>query len=160
MNHYVKRMLSWPRRVATAAATALRRSLGRPVAASAGEKPRSGVVSFLATTRRRMAQPRVYLGLSIATVAVAATLFIALHRMTASRQESFVPQSEVGLAAAAGRGAADGEALQERPRVEYHAEPAAGDHFVSQRQRKGMALFGGFVVVTVLLLVLGRRFGC
>ncbi len=159
MNRHAELVWSWPRRVAKAAAGAFWRSLGRSPAASPGDAPRRGVVTYLAVQRRRLARPRVYLGLLIATAAVAATLVIAVRAMTAPRQEEMVvPQPEIALAAVASHASAGGEAVQGSAAVRYHAEPLARDQFVSQRQRKGMALFGGFLVVTVVLLVLGRRY--
>ncbi len=97
----------------------------------------------------------VLVGLLIATAAMAA-LCIALRRPAAPRQETIVLESAAGPASAERRGGAQ-EAVVGQTLVQRRAEPAAWDHFLSQRQRKGMLFFGGFVVATVVLLALGRR---
>ena len=100
----------------------------------------------------------VLVGLLIATAAMAA-LCIALRRPAAPRQETVVLESAAGPASADRRGGAQ-EAVAGQTLVQRRAEPAAWDHFLSQRQRKGMLFFGGFVVATVVLLALGRRLSC
>ena len=107
----------------------------------------------------RLTQPRVYLGLPIVAVVVIAAFFFALRWTTPDRAETPVSQLTVGLAAADSGNPTAENAAPGQHLVECGVEPASRDHFLSQRQRKGLAILGGFVVVTILLLAFGSRFG-
>ena len=152
MNHRVRLVLLWLRRIAKAAAALFWRALG--ATGLAGAFPRRAQPS----TGKASGTRRVLVGLLIATAAVAA-LCIALRRPAAQRQETIVLESAAASASAGRRDGAQ-ETVVGQTLVECRAEPAAWDHFLSQRQRKGMLFFGGFVVLTVVLLALGRRLSC
>jgi hypothetical protein len=156
MNHRVRLVLLWLHRIARAVSALLWRALGGAGFARVHPRVARPNTGKAGGARRWPGAMSVLAAAAIVTVA-AATLLIALRSMAAPRQETIVAQSAAGPASPDRRG--EGEpAFAAEPLVQGRAEPAAWDHFLSQRQRKGMVFFGGFVVVTAVLLALGRRF--